>query len=430
MAPETVPRQTWCETGLLAGQAALNSLVAVEALKYSWAGSGHSRETASPHFFQERPEHATAAWAVAGVIGHEYPARRRSCWPGLAGEKVTAYPGRQIFSRGCFCRSIVVASSPSRFTAIIINSGASEAIRGAQPLVTCSAAMDSRHHRIKDRLCRRIAGCIRRWIAWLGFFWTDSDSAFADASWTRGMRAVVEPSGKSPWHTRCMKRLAGIVAALQREFRPEMEGSDNGGRSVSRGACALTGYISAFPSSGYQFPARRSTIWTSVWRRLEQHNGIFDVCHERPLGGLFPWRVAELLWFAGITPDGPCPAASVEDGRLLNGFASRQGQCRQTRGALPLATEITHPAASRGRHRKSRYVVPAFAIRTSKIVDLRLRKMIAVADGNARNVTSAAIHRLHTERSSPAVVSALPLRTKLAVERGEISAASFTMRLV
>jgi hypothetical protein len=68
----------WSETGFLAGEAALNSLVMVEGMKYSLRrerpyqgdGSGpffHSGGTSFPS------EHAAAAWSIAGVIAHEYP---------------------------------------------------------------------------------------------------------------------------------------------------------------------------------------------------------------------------------------------------------------------------------------------------------------------------------------------------------------------
>ena len=68
----------WSETGFLAGEAAINSLVAVESFKYSLRrerpyqgdGSGpffHSGGTSFPS------EHAAAAWSVAGIVAHEYP---------------------------------------------------------------------------------------------------------------------------------------------------------------------------------------------------------------------------------------------------------------------------------------------------------------------------------------------------------------------
>jgi Capsule assembly protein Wzi/PAP2 superfamily len=67
----------WRETGLLAGQAALNSLVAAEAFKFSLGRERPLQGGGAGGFFQGGTsfpsEHAAAAWAVAGVIGHEYP---------------------------------------------------------------------------------------------------------------------------------------------------------------------------------------------------------------------------------------------------------------------------------------------------------------------------------------------------------------------
>ncbi len=68
----------WSETGFLAGEAALNSLVAVEAFKYSLRRERPYQGDGSGPFFQSGgtsfpSEHAAAAWSVAGVIAHEYP---------------------------------------------------------------------------------------------------------------------------------------------------------------------------------------------------------------------------------------------------------------------------------------------------------------------------------------------------------------------
>src|SRR5216684_5051210 len=68
----------WSETGFLAGEAALNSLVAVEGLKYSLRRERPYQGVGSGSFFQSGrtsfpSEHAAAAWSVAGVIAHEYP---------------------------------------------------------------------------------------------------------------------------------------------------------------------------------------------------------------------------------------------------------------------------------------------------------------------------------------------------------------------
>src|SRR5438445_11027112 len=68
----------WSETGFLAGEAALNSLVAVESFKYSLRRERPYQGNGSGSFFQSGgtsfpSEHAAAAWSVAGIIAHEYP---------------------------------------------------------------------------------------------------------------------------------------------------------------------------------------------------------------------------------------------------------------------------------------------------------------------------------------------------------------------
>src|SRR5580692_1779197 len=67
----------WSETGFLAGEAALNSLVVVESLKYPLGRERPYQGNGTGPFFQGGTsfpsEHAAAAWSIAGVIAHEYP---------------------------------------------------------------------------------------------------------------------------------------------------------------------------------------------------------------------------------------------------------------------------------------------------------------------------------------------------------------------
>ncbi len=67
----------WSETGFLAGEAAINSLVAVETLKYSLGRQRPFQGDGSGPFFQGGTsfpsEHSAAAWSIAGVVAHEYP---------------------------------------------------------------------------------------------------------------------------------------------------------------------------------------------------------------------------------------------------------------------------------------------------------------------------------------------------------------------
>jgi Capsule assembly protein Wzi/PAP2 superfamily len=67
----------WRETGFLSGEAALNSLVVVEGMKYSFGRQRPDEGNGNGQFFQGGTsfpsEHAAAAWSVAGVVAHEYP---------------------------------------------------------------------------------------------------------------------------------------------------------------------------------------------------------------------------------------------------------------------------------------------------------------------------------------------------------------------
>jgi len=69
--------ERWRETGFLAGEAALNSLVTVEAFKYSLGRERPYQGNGGGAFFQGGTsfpsEHAAAAWSIAGVFAHEYP---------------------------------------------------------------------------------------------------------------------------------------------------------------------------------------------------------------------------------------------------------------------------------------------------------------------------------------------------------------------
>jgi hypothetical protein len=67
----------WSETGFLSGEAALNSLLLVEEMKFSLGRERPLQGDGSGPFFQGGAsfpaDHAAVAWAVAGVVSHEYP---------------------------------------------------------------------------------------------------------------------------------------------------------------------------------------------------------------------------------------------------------------------------------------------------------------------------------------------------------------------
>ena len=70
-------KEHWRETGWLAGEAVINSLVLAETFKYSLGRQRPYQGTGAGTFFDRGTsfpsEHAAAAWSVAGVIAHEYP---------------------------------------------------------------------------------------------------------------------------------------------------------------------------------------------------------------------------------------------------------------------------------------------------------------------------------------------------------------------
>jgi membrane-associated phospholipid phosphatase len=104
----------WREAGLLAGEAALDSLIPVEVMKYSLRRERPFQGDGTGPFFQSGgtsfpSEHAAASWAVAGVLAHEYP----GIFPRLAFYSLASLVtysrlrGRQHFPSDVFVGSII-----------------------------------------------------------------------------------------------------------------------------------------------------------------------------------------------------------------------------------------------------------------------------------------------------------------------------------
>lgn len=67
----------WRETGFLAGEAVVNSLVVIEAMKYPLGRERPYQGNGDGQFYKGGvsfpSEHSAAAWAAASVVAHEYP---------------------------------------------------------------------------------------------------------------------------------------------------------------------------------------------------------------------------------------------------------------------------------------------------------------------------------------------------------------------
>src|SRR5216683_5477450 len=103
----------WSETGFLAGEAAINSLVAVETLKHSLRRERPFQGNGSGPFFHGGTsfpsEHSAAAWSIAGVVAHEYPGPLMKIMAYGLGSLVdySRIRGRQHFPSDVFVGSIM-----------------------------------------------------------------------------------------------------------------------------------------------------------------------------------------------------------------------------------------------------------------------------------------------------------------------------------
>ena len=223
----------WRETGFLAGEAAIDSLVAVEALKYSLGRERPFQGDGSGPFFNPGStsfpsEHAAAAWAVAGIIAHEYPGpfpkivayglaalvsysrvRARQHFPSdvFVGSTMGQMIGQDVYSRR---HDPDLGGGEWRSLSAMARSFESA---GPQNLGSPYVPLDSWVYPILDRL------------AGLGLI----DSSFAGLRpWTRRecMRQLSEAEEKLTGAYN--KEAQQLVDALQREFRPESEATGDG----------------------------------------------------------------------------------------------------------------------------------------------------------------------------------------------------------
>lgn len=252
----------WRETGLLAGQAALNSLVAVEALKYSLGRERPLQGDGSGHFFQGGTsfpsEHAVAAWAVAGVIGHEYPGPLPKL---LAYGLASAVSYSRIRSEQHFPADVFVGGIVGSLIAQEVYSrhhdpdlggdawrSIGDMLRGdgqfsLQNQGSPYVPQDSWVYPALDRL------------AGYGLI----NSGFAGMRpWTR--RECARLLGEAEDHLADVADMnddaQGLVSELEREFRPETDGTEgsDGGAFRVESLYTRTGYISGTPlRDGYHF---------------------------------------------------------------------------------------------------------------------------------------------------------------------------------
>jgi membrane-associated phospholipid phosphatase len=251
----------WRETGLLAGEAAINSLIPVETFKYSLGRERPFQRDGGGHFFQGGTsfpsEHSAAAWAVAGVIAHEYPGPLPKL---LAYGLASAVSYSRIQGRQHFPSDVLIGG--------IIGSLISQQVY-------------SRHHdpELGGSEWRSIGDLFRegRWAPEnRGSPYVPIDSWIYPALDRLAAFGMVDSAfaGARPWTRRECARLVseaeqhladadgengiaqGLVSDLGREFRPEMEGTDTSESGAFRveSMYSRVEYISGTPlRDGYHF---------------------------------------------------------------------------------------------------------------------------------------------------------------------------------
>ena len=252
----------WSETGFLAGEAALNSLVAVESFKYTLRRERSYQGDGNGPFFRSGgtsfpSEHAAAAWSVAGIIAHEYPGPFTKIMAyGLASlVSVSRVKAHQHFPAdvvvGSVIGNLIAQDIYSRHHDFELGGGEWRSLSaitrgfesaGPQNLGSPYVPLDSWIYPALDRL------------AGLGLI----DSGFTGLRpWTRRecMRQIGEAEEKLIGNE--TSEAQKLVDAVQREFRPESEAKgdgDDGGTMRLESIYSRTEHISGMPlTDGYTF---------------------------------------------------------------------------------------------------------------------------------------------------------------------------------
>jgi hypothetical protein len=249
------------ETGILAGEAAIDSLVPVYAMKYGFGRERPLQDNYQGKFFQGGvsfpSEHAAAAWSIASVIAHEYPGPLTSMFVyGLA----SAISASRITAKQHFNSDVLVGSAIGWLEGMYVYRKHHDPRVGGGDWETYAEAHDSSERSTGNLgspyvpLDSWIYPAMER-LAALGLL---SDEFMGMRPWTRleCARLVNDAADQLPDVGAGNGEVSGLVEALQREFRPETEeiGGDRGGQFRVESLYSRTEYISGMPlTDGFNF---------------------------------------------------------------------------------------------------------------------------------------------------------------------------------
>src|SRR5258706_536506 len=223
------------ETGILAGEAAVDTLAPVYALKYAFGRERPLQDNYRGRFGQGGvsfpSQHAAAAWSIASVIAHEYPGPLTSLFVyGLA----SAVSASRISGKQHFPSDVLVGSAIGWLEGMYVYRKHHDPRIGGGDWETYAESQENSERSTSNLgspyvpLDSWVYPAMER-LAGLGVL---NDEFMGMRPWTRGecARLVSEAAEQLPDVGAGKGEASGLIEALQREFRSEIEGtSSNGG---------------------------------------------------------------------------------------------------------------------------------------------------------------------------------------------------------
>src|SRR5258707_4769060 len=249
------------ESGILAGEAAIDSLTPVYAMKYAFGRERPLQDNYRGRFGQDGvwfpSEHAAAAWSIASVIAHEYPGPLTSLFVyGLA----SAVSASRVTGKQHFPSDVLVGSAIGWFEGMYVYRKHHDPRIGGGEWETYAEAHDNAERSVGNMgspyvlLDSWIYPAMER-LAGLGLL---NDEFIGLRPWTRSewARLVSDAADQLPGLSAENAAASGLIESLQREFRSEIEGTSSNGGGAFRleSLYSRTEYISGMPlTDGYNF---------------------------------------------------------------------------------------------------------------------------------------------------------------------------------
>jgi membrane-associated phospholipid phosphatase len=250
------------ETGLLAGEAAMNSFAVDTAFKYSFGRERPDQGQGLGHFFQHGSsfpsDHSAIAWSIASVMAHEYPGPLAKL---LAYGMATAVSVSRVGAKEHFPSDVAVGAAVGWLIGRQVYRAHHDPELGGSVLGSLSGNEAGEDHRDRHNMGSPFIP-LDSWVypaleklAALGYIHT---AILGQKPWTRIECArLTDEAGGAPEEKQALtEEAAGIRASLREEFAYEI-GLLDGGRNLTANldsVYARSVSISGPPlSDGYHF---------------------------------------------------------------------------------------------------------------------------------------------------------------------------------